>query len=49
MIMFKKNIEVNDIKDLYSSNKSDITFFHSKKYKELAKKQKHLFVLQQSL
>ena len=32
--------KVNDIKDLYSSNKSDITFFHSKKYKDLAKNTK---------
>ena len=26
----KENITINDIKDLYSSNNSDITFFHSK-------------------
>ena len=29
--------EINDIKDLISSKKGDITFFHSKKYNELAK------------
>ena len=35
----KKNTdrEINDIKDLMSSKSSDITFFHSKKYKEIAK------------
>jgi UDP-3-O-[3-hydroxymyristoyl] glucosamine N-acyltransferase len=27
------NLNVNDIKDLITSNKNDITFFHSKKYK----------------
>ena len=31
------NEKINDIKDLGSSKKSDITFFHSKKYGELAK------------
>ena len=30
------DLEVSDIADLYSSKKGDITFFHSKKYKELA-------------
>ena len=30
------NENVNDIKDLITSNKNDITFFHSKKYKGLA-------------
>ena len=30
------NEKVNDIKDLSSSKKGDITFFHSKKYSELA-------------
>tara|TARA_B100000902_G_scaffold350466_1_gene359784 strand:+ start:1020 stop:1997 length:978 start_codon:yes stop_codon:yes gene_type:complete len=29
--------KVNDIKDLYSSQSGDITFFHSKKYSNLAK------------
>ena len=33
----KKDIELNDIKDLNSSNNSDITFFHSNKYAEFAK------------
>ena len=39
------NIEVKDIKDLYSSNNSDITFLHSKKYKELAQKTKASFCI----
>ena len=29
--------KVNDIKDLYTSTKGDISFFHSKKYNDLAK------------
>tara|TARA_Y100000022_G_scaffold198035_1_gene207605 strand:+ start:343 stop:1323 length:981 start_codon:yes stop_codon:yes gene_type:complete len=32
------DLDVSDIKDLYSSKKGDITFFHSKKYKVLAQK-----------
>ena len=32
------DLDVLDIKDLYSSKKGDITFFHSKKYKVLAQK-----------
>ena len=39
----KKDIKLNDIKDLYSSNNSDITFFHSKKYLEFAKNTKASF------
>ena len=34
----KENFKINDIKDLGSSNKLDVTFFHSQKYKELAQK-----------
>tara|TARA_Y100000996_G_scaffold260417_1_gene205015 strand:+ start:116 stop:1096 length:981 start_codon:yes stop_codon:yes gene_type:complete len=41
----KNNLELNDIKDLYSSNKSDITFFHSNKYKEVAKNTKASFCI----
>ena len=41
----KKNIVIDDIKDLYSSNDKDITFFHSKKYKEIAKKTKASFCI----
>ena len=37
--------EINDIKDLVSSNDKDITFFHSKKYKDVAKKTKASFCL----
>ena len=41
----KKDVEVNDIKDLYSSNISDITFLHSKKYVEFAKSTKASFCI----
>ena len=33
-----KNDEINDIKDLVTATKKDITFFHSKKYENLASK-----------
>ena len=37
--------KIIDIKDLFTSEKNDITFFHSKKYKDIAKKiLKPLFV-----
>ena len=39
------NFEINDIKDLSSSIPGDITFFHSKKYKELANKTQASFCL----
>ena len=39
------NLKVNDIKDLHSSNQSDITFFHSKKYKDIAKNTKASFCI----
>ena len=35
-----KDFEVHDIKDLFSSTNQDISFFHSKKYKDIAKKTK---------
>jgi UDP-3-O-[3-hydroxymyristoyl] glucosamine N-acyltransferase len=35
--------EINDIKDLFASKKNDITFFHSKKYKNFAKNTKASF------
>ena len=41
----KKNYEINDIKDLLSSSENDITFFHSKKYKDVAKKTKASFCI----
>ena len=41
----KKDFELNDIKDLYSSNNSDITFFHSKKYLQFAKSTKASFCI----
>ena len=37
------NEQINDIKDLSSSEKGDITFFHSKKYSELVKSTKASF------
>ncbi len=37
VVEINKNLEVKDINDLYSSEDKDITFFHSKKYKEIAK------------
>ena len=37
--------EINDIKDLLTSKENDITFFHSKKYKDFAKKTKASFCL----
>ena len=40
-----ENKKISDIKDLYTSNKSDITFFHSKKYKEYAKNTKASFCI----
>jgi len=39
------NVEIKDIKDLSSSNNSEITFYHSKKYKELAQKTKASFCI----
>ena len=39
------NVIINDIKDLSTSNKNDITFFHSKKYKSIANKTKALFCI----
>tara|TARA_Y100000768_G_scaffold334476_1_gene275195 strand:- start:207 stop:1187 length:981 start_codon:yes stop_codon:yes gene_type:complete len=41
----KKDIELRDVKDLYGSSNLDITFFHSKKYKEVAKNTKASFCI----
>ena len=41
---FKKNI-IKDIKDLSSSSKDDISFFHSKKYETVASKTKASFCI----
>ena len=46
----KNNISIEDkkvldIKDLYSSKKNEITFFHSKKYKDLARNTKASFCI----
>ena len=40
-----KNESISDIKDLYSATKSEITFFHSKKYIDFAKNTKALFCI----
>ena len=40
-----KNIKINDIKDLSTSGTNDITFFHSKKYLDIASKTKALFCI----
>ena len=40
-----KNEEIKDIKDLHSSEENDISFFHTKKYKDIAKKTKASFCL----
>jgi UDP-3-O-[3-hydroxymyristoyl] glucosamine N-acyltransferase len=37
--------KIIDIKDLFTSEKNDITFFHSKKYKDIAKNTKASFCL----
>ena len=39
------NENVNDVKDLIESNEKDITFFHSKKYKDLANNTKASFCI----
>ena len=41
----KKDFNIFDIKDLASSTENDITFFHSKKYKNFANKTKASFCL----
>tara|TARA_B100000575_G_scaffold179227_1_gene143758 strand:+ start:247 stop:1227 length:981 start_codon:yes stop_codon:yes gene_type:complete len=40
-----KDENVSDIKDLYSSKENHITFFHSKKYKDIAKNTKASFCI----
>ena len=44
-----KDETVSDIKDLNSSNKDNITFFHSKKYKDIAKNTKASFCITNEL
>ena len=39
------DINISNISDLFSSTQNDITFFHSKKYKDLAKKTKASFCI----
>ena len=42
-IKIEKDQEISDIKDLVSAETNCITFFHSKKYQDLAKKTKTFF------
>ena len=44
-IKINQNKDIYDIKDLIASNENDITFFHSKKYKDAAKKTHASFCL----
>ena len=39
------DLEIVDIKDLFTSKRNDITFFHSKKYKDIAKNTKASFCI----
>ena len=48
-IEISEDIKINNIKDLNSANEGDITFFHSKKYQELAKTTKASFCITTSL
>jgi len=41
----KDDQKITDIKDLFTSEKNDITFFHSKKYKDIAKNTKASFCI----
>ena len=43
-----KSFDIHDVKDLSSSIENDITFFHSKKYKELANNTKASFCITSS-
>ena len=42
---FTEDVKVSDIKDLFSANGSDISFLHSKKYKDIAQKTKASFCI----
>ena len=44
-IDFLKDIDVKDIKDLFSAKANDITFFHSKKYESIANNTKASFCI----
>ena len=43
--LLNNNQDIFDIKDLFTSDKNDITFYHSKKYKEIAKNTKASFCI----
>ena len=40
-----KDLKIEDVKDLFSAKENELTFFHSKKYKDFAKKTKASFCL----
>jgi len=42
---FRQDRQIKDIKDLHTASESDITFFHLKKYKEVAKNTKASFCI----
>ena len=44
-IKLDKSQKVSDIKDIFTSKSGDITFFHSKKYKDIAKNTKASFCI----
>ena len=44
-IKLEKDLEIHDIRDLVTSTSNDITFFHSKKYRDVANKTKASFCL----
>ena len=48
-ILLKQNMsnddEIHDVKDLVTSSKNDLTFFHNKNYAELAKKTKATIII----
>ena len=44
-IIIDIDLNITDIKDLFNSNINEITFFHSKKYKDIANKTKASFCL----
>ena len=44
-LKIENNPIINDIKDLFSADKECITFFHSKKYNQIAKKTKDSYCI----
>ena len=44
-LQIEENLIVKDVKDLYNADKDCITFFHSKKYNQIAKKTKAAYCI----